>query len=85
MEGADALLRSLRPRAVCQVVEYEDLASDYAAVLGSLWRFLGVPALELSPPLEKQNVALHSDFLDNHAALQDHFAGTRFARFFGAK
>jgi LPS sulfotransferase NodH len=84
MESSDALLRTFHPPELCHVVDYENLSRDYPGTMQSIWSFLGLPAFDLGPPLAKQNTLPHSRYLKNYAELRRHFAGTRFAGFFGS-
>ena len=82
MEANDALLRTFHDPKRCHVVDYGELATGYAPTMESLWRFLGLPSVETSPALVKQNRASLTEFLQNYDELRERFAQTRFSTFF---
>lgn len=82
MEKCDALLRAYHDPKRCYVVNYEKLATAYQLTLEAVWRFLGLPSFKVPPPLVKQNIAHHSEFLVNYDDLREQFKRSRFASFF---
>ncbi|TCN26983.1 sulfotransferase domain-containing protein [Sinorhizobium americanum] len=65
-------------------IEYERLLREPTACLETAWRFLGVPALQLSGSgtLQRLEQRPLDDTVENFEELRRHFAGGPYARFF---
>ncbi len=63
-------------------VLYEDLLQDEQKETTAIQRFLGVPVIKLSSPVEKQNYRSLRDIISNYTTLRSRFARTEYADFF---
>jgi hypothetical protein len=61
---------------------YEDLARDYATVVGNVQQFLGVDPEPLEPQTYKQSHQQLTDAISNYAELKSAFQGSPWEQFF---
>ncbi len=81
-EDADFRMREMWAGHPVHEIAYEDLIDDFEGGMNSIQEFLDVPVRPLAAGTQKMTLQRPSELIENFGELKDHFAGTKWSRFF---